>query len=75
MTYLGWLGVAFVLSGYYFMAKKDISAWILWLIGNILVGLYSYAIEAYPTLLLSIALIIMNIYGYLAWKTEKEFWK
>lgn len=75
MIYLGWVGVFFILSGYYFIAKKDISAWGLWFIGNILIGLYSYAIEAYPTVLLSIALIIMNIYGYLSWKTEKSFWK
>ena len=75
MTYLGWVGVAFVLAGYYFMAKKDISAWCLWFIGNIFIGLYSYAIGALPTVLLSIALGFMNVYGYLNWKKSDTFWK
>ena len=74
MTTLGWLGVFIVLLGYYFMAKKDISAWILWFIGNILIGIYSYIIEAYPTLFLSVVLIIMNVYGYISWKKD-TFWK
>ena len=75
MSLLGWLGVILVLFGYYLMAKKDISAWITWFIGNILIGLYSYAIGAHPTVFLSFALVIMNIYGYLKWKTEESFWK
>ena len=75
MIYLGWVGVAFVLAGYYFMAKKDISAWILWFIGNIFIGLYSYVIGAHPTVILSVALVIMNVYGFITWKTEKDFWK
>ena len=75
MIYLGWVGVIFVLAGYYLMARKDISAWVLWFIGNIFIGLYSYAIEAYPTVILSIVLVIMNVYGFTMWKIEKNFWK
>tara|TARA_Y100000310_G_scaffold336695_1_gene421932 strand:+ start:2219 stop:2443 length:225 start_codon:yes stop_codon:yes gene_type:complete len=74
MTLLGWAGVLIILFGYYSMAKKDISAWILWFIGNILLGFYSYAIGAYPTVFLSIVLAGMNIYGYASWK-EDSFWK
>ena len=72
---LGWAGVAFVLVGYYFMAKKDISAWILWFIGNIFIGLYSYIIGAYPTVFLSAALVAMNVYGFAKWREQNSFWK
>jgi nicotinamide mononucleotide transporter len=72
MHYLGWVGIVFVLVGYYLMAKKDISAWCLWFIGNIFIGLYSYAIGAWPTAILSVVLAVMNIYGFFSWKKEKK---
>ena len=74
MTLLGWLGVLIILLGYFFMAKKNISAWVLWFIGNILMGIYSYIVGANPMVFLSFVLAAMNIYGYVSWKKE-SFWK
>ena len=74
MTLLGWLGVFLILAGYFFMARKNISAWVLWFIGNVLMGTYSYIIGAHPMVFLSLALAIMNVYGYMKWK-EDTFWK
>jgi len=56
------------------MAKKDISAWVLWFIGNIVMGIYSYIVGAHPMVFLSFVLAVMNIYGYVSWKKE-SFWK
>ena len=72
---LGWLGVILVLRGYYLIASKDYEAWIYWMVGNSLIGYYSYLIGALPTVVLSIVLIGMNIYGLLKWKEDKDFWK
>ena len=74
MMLLGWLAVLLILAGYFFIAKKDISAWILWFIGNILMGFYSYIVEAYPMVFLSFVLAVLNVYGYVSWKKD-SFWK
>jgi nicotinamide riboside transporter PnuC len=74
MTLLGWCGVLLILAGYFFMAKKSISAWVLWFIGNIFMGFYSYIVGANPMVFLSFVLAIMNVYGYMSWKKD-SFWK
>jgi len=74
MTLLGWCGVLLILAGYFFMAKKNISAWVLWFIGNIFMGFYSYIVGANPMVFLSFVLAIMNVYGYMSWKKD-SFWK
>ena len=74
MTLLGWCGVLLILAGYFFMAKKDISAWVLWFIGNIFMGFYYYIVGANPMVFLLFVLAIMNVYGYMSWKKD-SFWK
>ena len=74
MMLLGWLAVLLILAGYFFMAKKSISAWVLWFIGNIHMGFYSYIVEAYPMVFLSFVLAVLNVYGYVSWKKD-SFWK
>ena len=74
MTLLGWCGVLLILAGYFFMAKKNISAWVLWFIVNIFMGFYNYIVGANPMVFLSFVLAIMNVYGYMSWKKD-SFWK
>ena len=64
---LGWVGAILVLYGYYLNANMNDSCWPVWLIGNIMVGVYCLEKRAYPTAVMSIILAIMNIYGYLKW--------
>lgn len=64
---LGWIGALFVLVGYYLNANQMISSWLVWVVGNTLIGIYCLKKEAYPTAAMSFALVILNIYGYLNW--------
>ena len=64
---LGWIGALFVLLGYYLNANQMISSWLVWVVGNTLIGIYCLKKEAYPTAAMSFALVILNIYGYLNW--------
>ena len=72
---LGWVGVLLILRGYYLIASKESEAWIYWMVGNSLIGVYSYLIGALPMVALSMILIVMNIYGILKWKEDEDYWK
>lgn len=64
---IGWMGATLVIFGYYLNANEFLSSWIVWLLGNALVGIYSIYKKAYSTALMSFILMWMNIYGYLRW--------
>ena len=64
---LGWVGASLVLLGYYLNANQYISCWFVWIIGNLCVAGYSAHKKAYSTLVMSLIIAIMNIYGYLSW--------
>ena len=64
---LGWIGALLVILGYYLNAQHHISCWAVWTVGNALVGLYSIHKKAYPTAMMSLIILIMNIYGWLSW--------
>jgi len=64
---LGWVGTILVLYGYYLNANMNDSCWPIWLIGNLMVGFYCIERKAYPTAVMSFALVAMNVYGYLKW--------
>ena len=66
-AWYGWLGAALVLIGYYFNAHELSICWPIWIVGNLLVGVYSFCKGAYPTVAMSFALVIMNIYGFIKW--------
>ena len=68
MSIVGWIGALMVLFGYYLNAKKITHSWLIWFIGNGLVAVYSFSISAYPTLFMSIVIMVMNIYGFFQWK-------
>lgn len=64
---LGWVGALLVLYGYYLNANMSDKCWIVWFIGNSLVGVYCLERKAYPTAAMSFILVFLNVYGYLNW--------
>jgi len=64
---IGWLGALLVIFGYYLNANLYISSWVVWMVGNGTVGIYSIHKKAYSTAIMSFIIMIMNIYGYLRW--------
>ena len=64
---LGWVGALLILYGYYLNANGIIQSWLVWIVGNSLIGAYCLKKEAYPTAAMSFILVILNIYGYLNW--------
>lgn len=64
---IGWLGALLVVFGYYLNANHFLSSWLVWVVGNLGVGLYSYQKKAYSTMVMSLIITVMNIYGYLSW--------
>ena len=64
----GWIGAFLVILGYYLNAHMHASSWLVWIIGNALVAIYSWHKKAYPTVVMSIIILIMNIYGWVIWR-------
>ena len=62
---IGWIGAGLVIFGYYLNANGYITSWLIWIAGNIMVGVYSVYKKAYSTAIMSFILTIMNIYGYI----------
>tara|TARA_R110002020_G_scaffold180164_1_gene374386 strand:- start:3290 stop:3514 length:225 start_codon:yes stop_codon:yes gene_type:complete len=69
---LGWIATALLLVGYWLNAKKKISSWFFWMIGNSLMLGYAVLIESNSVAFLSVVLIALNIYGYFSWKNESK---
>tara|TARA_R100000808_G_C2120795_1_gene132139 strand:- start:477 stop:716 length:240 start_codon:yes stop_codon:yes gene_type:complete len=65
---IGWVGAILVVLGYYLNAHQHLSSWLVWIIGNFCIAGYSAHKKAWPTLVMSIIIAVMNIYGYLSWK-------
>ena len=65
--WIGWLGALLVILGYYLYANAIISSWLVWMVGNALVGIYSIYKRAYSTAVMSFIIMVMNIYGYVSW--------
>ena len=64
---IGWLGASFVVLGYYFNANELAISWLIWILGNTMVGFYSLTVKAYSTAMMSFIITLMNIYGYFSW--------
>jgi nicotinamide riboside transporter PnuC len=69
---LGWIATALLLVGYWLNAKKQISSWFFWMIGNSMMLVYAALIESNSVAFLSVVLIALNIYGYFSWKNESK---
>ena len=46
----GWIGVFLVLFGYYLNANELSISWLIWIAGNIMVGMYSITKKAYSAM-------------------------
>jgi hypothetical protein len=68
---IGWVATILLLVGYYLNAKRRISSWIVWMVGNSTMLVYSSLIQSWSVAFLSLALIILNIYGFCKWRDEK----
>jgi nicotinamide riboside transporter PnuC len=65
---IGWCGAGLILLGYYLNAHQYLSCWLTWIAGNVCIAGYSQYKKAYPTMVMSIIIAIMNIYGYYTWR-------
>ena len=65
--WVGWSGAILVILGYYLNANCYVSSWLVWIVGNAFVAAYSFYKQAYPTAVMSLVILIMNIYGYISW--------
>ena len=68
---LGWIATSMLLVGYYTNAHQKRYSWIIWFVGNGLMSLYAHLIGSMSIFTLSIVLMILNLYGYNKWKTDK----
>ena len=50
---IGWIGALFVIFGYYLNANQYSLSWIIWILGNLMVGMYSLTKKAYSTAIMS----------------------
>jgi len=67
MERLGWVGAGLVIFGYYLNANHYVCSWYVWIIGNLCVAGYSAHKKAWATLVMSLIITVMNIYGYISW--------
>ena len=67
---LGWLGFVNLIIGYILNAKKSITCFYFWGIGNILMIVYAVIINANPQIATAVIVLIMNVYGYIEWKRK-----
>ncbi len=67
-AYVDTLTTAIFFVGMWLMAKKKLENWIYWIVGNVItVPLYLYKGLIFSSILYFV-LIIIAVYGYLAWK-------
>ena len=67
---IGWMGFVYLIIGYILNAKKLISCFYFWGIGNILMIAYAIIINANPQIATAVIVLIMNVYGYIEWKRK-----
>lgn len=63
----GWIGAVLVVFGYSLNANHLVSCWPVWVLGNGMITAYSYHKKAYSTMVMSLVILIMNIYGWISW--------
>ena len=65
---IGWIGFLYLTIGYILNAKKEISCFFFWIIGNILLMSYAIVIKSNPQIATAFIVLIMNLYGYVEWR-------
>ena len=64
---IGWLGFVGLIIGYILNAKKSISCFYVWGLGNILMMIYAVLIDSNPQVSTALVVLLMNVYGYREW--------
>ena len=64
---IGWLGFVGLIVGYILNAKKSISCFYVWGLGNILMMIYAVMIDSNPQVATALVVLLMNVYGYREW--------
>ena len=64
---LGWLGFVGLIIGYILNAKKSVSCFYVWGLGNILMMIYAVMIDSNPQVATAFVVLLMNVYGYIEW--------
>lgn len=70
ITILGWVATVTLLVGYVLNAKKYISSWLVWMLGNTMMSVYGLAIQSYSLVFLSVVLVGLNVYGLASWRRD-----
>lgn len=68
---LGWLATGILLFGYFTNAHQKRYSWLIWFVGNGIMSVYAHLIGSMSVVVLSIVLMILNLYGYNKWKADK----
>ena len=69
---IGWIGFVFIIIGYILNAKQLISCFYFWGVGNILMIMYALLTNTIPNLATAVIVLIMNVYGYINWRTIND---
>ena len=64
---IGWLGFVGLIIGYILNAKKSVSCFYVWGLGNILMMIYAVMIDSNPQVATALVVLLMNVYGYIEW--------
>jgi hypothetical protein len=64
---IGWIGAVLVVWGYYLNANHCLSSWLVWIVGNLCIAGYSAYKKAWPTVVMSLIIAVMNVYGFFNW--------
>jgi len=64
---IGWLGFVGLIVGYILNAKKSITCFYVWGLGNILMMIYAVMIDSNPQVATALVVLLMNVYGYIEW--------
>tara|TARA_Y100001970_G_scaffold285343_1_gene404766 strand:- start:12 stop:227 length:216 start_codon:yes stop_codon:yes gene_type:complete len=64
---IGWLGFVGLIIGYILNAKKSVSCFYVWGLGNILMMIYAVMIDSNPQVATAFVVLLMNVYGYIEW--------
>ena len=67
---IGWGGFLYLIIGYILNARKEISCFFFWGLGNILMITYAVIIGSNPQIATAVIVLIMNVYGYIEWKRK-----
>ena len=68
----GWMGLIFIILGYYFNAQKKLYCFYIWGLGNTMYFIYAILINSFQLVAMSIFILAMNIYGWAQWNKKLD---